>query len=84
MTIVIEPNRLSGLKQAVYVMDCITTGQTREQIARTLGGDTQLVAMWLSFLQHNHWMIEGFDGWHVTAKGVKWNTRLVEPTKVTT
>ena len=82
MTIVVEPNRLSGLRQAVYVMDCITTGQTREQISKTLGGDTQLVAMWLSFLQHNHWMIEGFDGWAVTTKGAKWSNELARQTKV--
>lgn len=68
-----EPVRLSGLKQAVNIMDCITAGQTKDQIAIALGGDVQLVEMWLSFLQHNHWMIEGAGGWSVTAKGAMWS-----------
>src|SRR5688572_2311693 len=79
MTTLIDPVRLSGLKQASYVMRCITEGQTEEKIAIALGGDVQLVAMWLSFLKHNHWMTEGNGGWSVTAKGTQWSTKTTPP-----
>jgi hypothetical protein len=69
MTTIIEPVRLAGLKQAVYVMDCLVKGHSEEQIAITLGDDKQLVSMWLLFLKHNHWIEETMNGWSLTAKG---------------
>jgi hypothetical protein len=69
MTSIIEPVRLGGLKQAVYVLDCLVKGHSEEQIAITLGNDKQLVQMWILFLKHNHWIEEGLNGWSVTAKG---------------
>jgi len=82
MTTVIEPGSLSGLKRAAFIMNCITTGQTKDEITRTMGGDAQLVAMWLSFLQHNHWIIVGPDGWAVTAKGAMWSKKITDETNV--
>lgn len=70
----IEPVRLRGLMQASYVMRCMTEGQPKETVTRALGGDAQLVTMWISFLQHNHWMIESNERWHMTAKGRAWNS----------
>jgi len=71
----LDPVRLVGLKQAMYVMECLTKGQSEQQIANTMGDDKQLVRMWISFLQHNHWMESGVNGWFVTTKGAAWINR---------
>jgi len=84
MTIVIEPGSLSGLKRAAFIMHCITTGQTKDEVMRTMGGDVQLVSMWISFLRHNHWITEAPGGWAVTAKGAMWNKKITDETNVTT
>jgi len=65
-----DPARLVGLKQAVYVMECLVKGQSKEEIVGTLGADEQLVTMWISFLMHNHWIAQTIGGWSSTAKGV--------------
>lgn len=70
-----DPARLVGLKQAVYVMECLVKGQSEEEIVRTISGDEQLVTMWISFLKHNHWIAETNGGWSSTAKGVAWSRR---------
>lgn len=67
---------LRGLKQAIYVMECLIKGQTKEQIVRTLEGDEQLVTMWISFLRHNKWMEETSGIWSTTLKGAKWSNRM--------
>lgn len=81
MATMMDPGRLSGLKQASYVMQRLTEGQSSEEIAASLGGDKQLVAMWLSFLRHNHWMTADDKGWAVTAKGARWNRMNTDSTK---
>lgn len=73
MTLAIDPVKLAGLKQAAYVMQCLNKGQSTEQIAIALNGDEQLVTMWVSFLRHNHWVIEESGKWSITAKGENWN-----------
>ena len=73
MTTAIDPVKLAGLKQAVYVMQCLAKGQSEEQIAIALNNDEQLVTMWVSFLRHNYWMIQEFGKWSITAKGENWN-----------
>jgi hypothetical protein len=75
MITAIDPVRLVGLKQAAYVMQCLIKGQNKEEIVIALGGDDQLVSMWISFLLHNRWITEGGEGWSVTAKGTNWNMR---------
>ncbi|MFY3742136.1 MAG: hypothetical protein HMLIMOIP_002600 [Candidatus Nitrosomirales archaeon] len=72
MTTVIDPVRLAGLKQAVYVMECLVKGNNEEEIAIALGNDKQLVSMWILFLKHNHWIEETMGGWSITVKGQKW------------
>lgn len=80
MTTVIEPVRLAGLKQAVYVMDCLAKGHSEAQIALTLGDDKQLVSMWMLFLKHNRWMEETTCGWSPTAKGRSWRSKIIDST----
>jgi hypothetical protein len=75
MTTIIEPVRLGGLKQAVYVMESLVKGQSEEQIAITLGNDKQLVSMWILFLKHNHWIEATMEGWDATSKGLEWSKR---------
>ena len=71
----LDPVRLAGLKQATYVMQCLTKGQSWQEIAMSLGGDEQLVTMWISFLKHNHWITETKEGWFTTAKGIAWSSK---------
>jgi hypothetical protein len=75
MTSIINPVQLAGLKQAVYVMECLVRNDSEEEIVRMLGGDDQLFDMWKSFLKHNQWMTESMQGWSITAKGAMWNKR---------
>jgi hypothetical protein len=78
LTINIDPVKLQGLKQAVYVMQCIVRNDTEGDIVKTLGGDQQLFDMWKSFLQHNGWMSRTKQGWEMTAKGELWRTHETE------
>jgi predicted transcriptional regulator len=73
----LDPVRLAGLKQATYIMQCLTTGQSGQQIAMALGGDEQLVSMWVSFLRHNHWIMKKREGWSVTSKGEEWTKKIL-------
>jgi hypothetical protein len=67
----VEPFKLRGLMQAVYVSECLCIGFTQEEISEKFNGDTQLVDMWVSFVRHNHWV--AYDKlthrWSMTAKG---------------
>lgn len=78
MTTVIDPIRLAGLKQAIYVMQRLTEGQSKEDISASLANDEQLVKMWILFLKHNHWIEEGLNGWSITAKGRTWCGKYVD------
>ena len=69
---IIDPLRLSGLKQAAYVLDCLQNGLDENEIASKFEGDRQLVKMWISFLRHNHWMERPDGKWTATAKGREW------------
>lgn len=76
MTSVIHPAQLAGLKQAVYVMECLVRNDSKEQIVKMLDGDEQLYDMWRLFLKHNNWITETMEGWMVTGKGEMWNRRV--------
>jgi hypothetical protein len=70
-----NPLGLSGLRQAVYILECLEKGETEEQIVERFEGDEQLVKMWTLFLFHNRW-IEHPDGrWETTGKGREWISR---------
>jgi hypothetical protein len=76
MTTVMDPIRLAGLKQATYVMDSLVKGYTEEEITKILGGDAQLVKMWILFLKYNQWIEATMEGWDTTSKGLEWSKRL--------
>jgi hypothetical protein len=53
-------------------LKCLEKGQSEHEIVETFEGDKQLVALWINFLEHNHWMEkpDGYDGhWNITDKG---------------
>lgn len=75
MTTVIQPTKLAGLKQAVYVMEGLVKGQSEEQMAMTLDCEEQLITMWVVFLTHNHWIERTMSGWSVSAKGAEWSRK---------
>jgi hypothetical protein len=84
MATLTEPVRLSGLKQAAFVMKCLTRGQRMGEITMAFGGDEQLVDMWILFLKHNHWMECSNGRWSLTPKGAMWSKNIADRTKVTT
>ena len=51
-----DPMKLRGLRQALFILDCLCDGDTEDQIAAKFSGDDQLVKMWFSFMKHNHWL----------------------------
>jgi hypothetical protein len=75
MTTLIDPTKLSGLRQAVYVMVCIVRNDAESSIVKNLGNDQQLYNMWKLFLRHNGWMARTKQGWETTAKGECWRLR---------
>lgn len=71
-----DPDRLSGLPQAAFVLKCFAEGESIETIAEKLHGDEQLVRIWISLLLHNHWIESGEAGeLRVTIKGQEWVER---------
>ena len=76
MTTMINPGPLSGLRQAVYVMDSLVKNRSEEVIAKLPGFDEQLVTMLVLFLHHNHWMARTDGRWTVTPKGKSWRKKL--------
>lgn len=76
MTTIVDPIKLAGLKQAAYVMGCLASNDSEQQIIESLGGDAQLYKMWKLFLKHNEWIIETAGGWSPTPKGALWNKRV--------
>jgi len=68
-----NPTALRGLHQAAYVMSCLCEGKSIPNIVQKFQGDHQLVAMWVNFLKHNHWV--EFDGvnndYKITDKGLR-------------
>jgi hypothetical protein len=73
----INSHILVGLRQGAHISQCLTKGQTREDLVSYLEGDEQLVDMWISFLNNDHWIewSQG-NGWSFTAKGKLWSDKL--------
>jgi hypothetical protein len=84
-----DPLRIPGLKQAVYVLQCLECGDTEETIIKKFEGDSQIVRIWINFLIHNHWVlkstrepgrIENYcperSCWTVTSKGHEWASKI--------
>ena len=73
----VNPIQLVGLKQAAHVMRSLIKGQIKEEIVIEFGGDSQLVDMWILFLEHNRWMEKGANGrWSLAAKGQQWAGKI--------
>lgn len=67
----VEPKKLSGLKQAMYILDCLHDGLSEGQIIASCDGDGQLVKIWIDFLKDNRWVIkdDANKRWVLTDKG---------------
>ena len=76
MTTLINHVPLTGLRQAVFVMDSLVKHRSKEVIAKMPGFDEQLVTMLVLFLHHNPWMAKTEGRWTVTPKGELWRKRF--------
>ena len=67
----IDPLRLSGLMQAMYILDCLHDGLTEEQIIEKCHGDGQMVKIWINFSMENRWASKDVanNRWVLTDKG---------------
>lgn len=70
-----DPLTLPGIRQALFVLDCLEQGHDEQEIANKFDGDTQLVKMWMSFLRHNKWIEQPDGRWISTKKGREWVSR---------
>ena len=68
-----DPRNLRGLRQALFVCDCLCNGDPFEKIVAKFKGDEQLVMMWINFLKHNHWVAYDTQGqrWHKLDKAMR-------------
>lgn len=74
---VMSVSRLSGLKAANYILNCVIRGESKDEIVKQFEGDEQLVDIWMSFIKHNHWIEQNeFQEWFVTEKGKSWASKL--------
>ena len=64
-------NHSSGLKDAVYVLKCISEGHAKSGILwNNLDGDLQLISIWISFLVNDGYLEENnLSELEVTDKG---------------
>lgn len=74
MALAVKSSDLGGLKKAMFVLQCLDRGQTRQQIVKLLNGDEDLVDVWISFLMQYDWIKQETesDEWSVTSKGREW------------
>jgi hypothetical protein len=69
----VDPSKYSGLQLPTFVLQCLASGMSQEQIALKFPGDGELVRLWVSFLRGNHRLTKGKDGrWSITSKGHTW------------
>ena len=48
-----DPQGLKGLRQAMYVLDCLHDGLSEDHIIENCDGDAQIVKIWMDFLKDN-------------------------------
>lgn len=74
MALAVKSADLGGLKKAMFVLQCLDRGQTRQQIVELLNSDGELVDVWISFLMQYDWIEQEneSDEWSVTSKGREW------------
>ena len=69
----LDPSKYTGLQLPIYVLQCLASGMSQEQIALKFPEDGELVALWVSFLRGNHWMTKDENGrWSISQKGQDW------------
>ena len=49
-------HRISRLRQAFYVLKCISDGRTGKEIVEEFDGDEQLVSIWINYLKERHYL----------------------------
>jgi hypothetical protein len=56
-TMVRDPvHSLSPLRQASYILTCISEGRTRKEIVEEFEGDEQLVLIWINYLMERNYL----------------------------
>jgi hypothetical protein len=76
-----SPSQFRGLHQAVFVLEQLCKGHSRDKVIEDLNGDQQLVDMWMNFLIHNQWVIRDIhsEEWVLTEKGKRWIYQIEKP-----
>jgi hypothetical protein len=54
-------NRLSGLTAAIYILKCVSDGQSITEIAQKFDNKEQMVLTWIGFLKYNRFLEEETD-----------------------
>ena len=49
-------HNLSHLRQASYILKCISEGRTRKEIVEAFDGDEQLVLIWINYLMERNYL----------------------------
>ena len=62
--------QLSGLKQAIVILEHIASGLSEDQIVQLADGDAQMVRMWISFLNDIGWLREQDGKMRLTSDGM--------------
>ena len=62
--------QLSGLKQAVIILEHIANGLSEDQILRLADGDAQMVRIWISFWKDMGWLKEQDGKMLLTSDGM--------------
>jgi len=47
---------LSRIKQAIYILRCISDGRTRNDIVENFDSDEQLVSIWINYLKERNYL----------------------------
>ena len=49
-------HNLSRIKQAIYILRCISDGRTRNDIVEIFDSDEQLVSIWINYLKERNYL----------------------------
>lgn len=47
---------MSGLRQAIFILQCIDGGKTQNELIKMCDGDKQLVTLWIEFMTELKWL----------------------------
>ncbi|MGB7952775.1 MAG: helix-turn-helix domain-containing protein, partial [Candidatus Nitrosopolaris sp.] len=57
----VDINRSSGLTGAIYILKCLSDGQSIKDIAQKFDNNEQMVSTWIGFLKYNRFIEEKED-----------------------